>query len=491
MHTGSLVVNYPYDANASGAYVYTPTPDDDLFIHISEEYSQHNEPMWNSSYFYHGITNGADWYVIYGGMQDWNYVYMGCNEVTLELSNTKIPSASQIPTYWSQNRDSMLAYMATCLIGVRGIVTDAGTGEPLAATVTVAGRNHEVYTDPDMGDYHRMLLPGTYNLTFEADGYDPVTVSGVVVSSGDATRLDVALNPPMHVVYPNGGETLAAGVPVNVTWTGGETAQFQVQYTDNYEEIGPGTDDFERDELGPHYESSEDADWFITTDDQHGGIRAARAGVVTRYEKSSMERTCAAGPLSFWYRVSSEEGYDWFEFYIDDVMQFRDSGEGTWQYYSTTLSSGEQVVKWRYRKDRSGDYGEDTVFIDDVELVGDVTAWHDIVALTDPGATSAEWTPTGTSTTCKVHVRSSYDGGTSFGLWDESDGTFTIESSGLVGDLDNDGDVDLGDLGILLAAYGSCTGDHNYSEVADIDNSGCVDLADLGFLLAHYGESLP
>ena len=153
MHTGSLVVNYPFDNNPSGSNVYTACPDDDLFIYVSEEYSRHNSPMWNSSTFYHGITNGADWYTMDGGMQDWNYRYMGSNEVTLELSNTKIPSASLIPTYWNQNRDSMTAYMATCLIGVRGIVTDAVTGAPIAATVTVTDRDHEIYTDPDVGDY--------------------------------------------------------------------------------------------------------------------------------------------------------------------------------------------------------------------------------------------------------------------------------------------------------------------------------------------------
>ena len=29
----------------------------------------------------------------------------------------------------------------------------------------MVGRDHDIYTDPDVGDYHRMLLPGTYSLT--------------------------------------------------------------------------------------------------------------------------------------------------------------------------------------------------------------------------------------------------------------------------------------------------------------------------------------
>ena len=32
-----------------------------------------------------GTTNGANWYPIYGSMQDWNYVVGRCLELTLEL----------------------------------------------------------------------------------------------------------------------------------------------------------------------------------------------------------------------------------------------------------------------------------------------------------------------------------------------------------------------------------------------------------------------
>ncbi len=52
-------------------------------------------------------------------------------------------------------------------------------------------------------------------------------------------------------------------------------------------------------------------------------------------------------------------------------------------------------------------------------------------------------------------------------------------------DIDTDGDVDLTDLGALLAAYGTC--DPNDPDPADLDCSGCVDLTDLGMLLADYG----
>jgi 6-phosphogluconolactonase (cycloisomerase 2 family) len=53
-------------------------------------------------------------------------------------------------------------------------------------------------------------------------------------------------------------------------------------------------------------------------------------------------------------------------------------------------------------------------------------------------------------------------------------------TAGPAGDLDGDGDVDLSDLGILLASYGIDDG-------GDLDGDGDTDLADLGILLANYG----
>jgi len=39
-----------------------------------------------------------------GGMQDFNYVWYGCMEVTLELSCCKYPPVSELPKLWEENR---------------------------------------------------------------------------------------------------------------------------------------------------------------------------------------------------------------------------------------------------------------------------------------------------------------------------------------------------------------------------------------------------
>jgi carboxypeptidase D len=215
-HGGALVVNYPFDSDPNPYANYSATPDDALIIEQSLTYSKLNFPMYNSSSFYQGITNGIAWYLIYGGMQDWNYVWMSCNDVTIELGS-KWPPYSQIPGYWNDNRASMLAYMEKCLEGVRGVVTNSVTGDPLNATVRAVGIDHDVFTDPDVGDYHRMLLPGTYTIRVSAEGFHQKDITGVVVGSGDATRLDVTLDPKFPLVANAG--TLSAALGGKVAFT--------------------------------------------------------------------------------------------------------------------------------------------------------------------------------------------------------------------------------------------------------------------------------
>jgi len=192
-HTGSLVVNYPYDYDQLPSGTEAPSPDDDLFIDISLRYSIHNPPMWNSPQFPNGITNGSDWYAITGGFQDWDYRFAACNHVTVELSNTFKPAESTLAQLWEDNREAMLAYLESAHIGARGIVTDAETGAPVYAKVRVEGNTQPVFTDPDVGDYHRMLLPGVYTLVVSAPGYVTQRLENVVVTDGAAAVVDVQL----------------------------------------------------------------------------------------------------------------------------------------------------------------------------------------------------------------------------------------------------------------------------------------------------------
>ncbi|MEN8006148.1 MAG: M14 family zinc carboxypeptidase [Candidatus Krumholzibacteriota bacterium] len=185
-HSGALVVNYPWD------YQLALTPDDAAIINLSLEYSTYNLPMYNGS-FPQGITNGAQWYIVYGSLQDWSYYSTGCIDVTIEYDNVKFPPASQLDGLWDDNRESLLHFVKAARYGIGGVVTDSGTGLPLDATVTVVGNSKQVVTDPAHGDYYKLLDTGTYDLVFEADGYVTKTETAVATVWGTPTVLDVAL----------------------------------------------------------------------------------------------------------------------------------------------------------------------------------------------------------------------------------------------------------------------------------------------------------
>ncbi len=194
-HTGATVVNYPFD-NEPGipSGQDAPTADDALMESLSLRYAMNNPVMWNSPFFTDGIVNGSAWYSILGGMQDWNYRYVGCIDMTIELSDTKWPDDTALPGLWADNEEAMLSYLEGVHLGVRGLVTDKKTGLPVWAQVRVRGNTQRVFTDPEVGDYHRLLLPGMYDMEFFAPGYIPYLVRGVTVEEGGAVRRDVTLS---------------------------------------------------------------------------------------------------------------------------------------------------------------------------------------------------------------------------------------------------------------------------------------------------------
>uniref|UniRef100_A0A3Q3LCT9 Carboxypeptidase D, a n=1 Tax=Mastacembelus armatus TaxID=205130 RepID=A0A3Q3LCT9_9TELE len=185
LHGGSLVVNYPYDDDKEGTIQYSQSPDDKVFQQVSRAYSQENplmhnghpcEDLYPDEYFVDGVTNGANWYNVPGGMQDWNYLNTNCFEVTIELGCVKYPMAKDLPKYWEQNRRALLQFIHQVHTGIKGTVSDSrdGTGIP-NATISVVEIDHNIST-AHTGDYWRLLVPDTYTITASAHGYIPVTI---------------------------------------------------------------------------------------------------------------------------------------------------------------------------------------------------------------------------------------------------------------------------------------------------------------------------
>ncbi|VDO81939.1 unnamed protein product [Onchocerca flexuosa] len=82
-----------------------------------------------------GITNGAKWYSISGGMQDFNYLATNAFEITLELSCEKFPDGSLLPKLWEDNKEALIDFIKKIHIGIKGTVMNKITGEPISNAV--------------------------------------------------------------------------------------------------------------------------------------------------------------------------------------------------------------------------------------------------------------------------------------------------------------------------------------------------------------------
>lgn len=122
LHGGSLVANYPYDDTINGESTYSKSPDDDIFQALAKTFSENHptmhlkNPPWPCpevpvEHFSDGITNGAKWYSVTGGMQDYNYVSSNCFEITVEQGCKKFPPVADLPKYWEENKNPLLAFL--------------------------------------------------------------------------------------------------------------------------------------------------------------------------------------------------------------------------------------------------------------------------------------------------------------------------------------------------------------------------------------------
>jgi len=148
IHGGAVVASYPFDSSKDHIFVghYSASPDDDVFKTLSKDYADRHLTMQNPDVciggFKDGITNGAEWYEPTGGMQDFNYVRSNSFEITMELSCCKYPEPSELPREWELNRKPLLNFIASTHRGVRGLIVDKETQEPVPnAYVVVEGIN--------------------------------------------------------------------------------------------------------------------------------------------------------------------------------------------------------------------------------------------------------------------------------------------------------------------------------------------------------------
>jgi PKD repeat protein len=242
-HSGTEYISHPW------SYRPDASPDHAHTNHLAQLYADLSG--------YTNIPYGQGYsgmYPINGSSKDAYYGLTGSVSWSIEISMSKQPPASQIMMYYNYNKPSMLGLIEYAGYGLQGTVTDANTGDPVAAVVFI-NNYYPCYADPEVGDYHKYVLPGTYNITVKANGYETQTISNVTVTNGSAATADFVLVPsegqfaykvvtcriPGNNFSDEGFTPAAIGSPDNINYSMGKSGYCIVDMQQSISD-GPGND---------------------------------------------------------------------------------------------------------------------------------------------------------------------------------------------------------------------------------------------------------
>ncbi len=184
-HSGTTAVSLPW------SFHYDEPPDWAEADYLGEQYCYPN---------YCEDPDLTDWfqgswgmYQMNGSTKDQYYGSFGAMAWTTEMSYTKELNWSEAAEIIVQHEPAMLFLMQEIQQGLHGSVLDKDSGDPIAALIEIDGK-WSTFSDAEVGDFHKYLRPGTYDVRIYANGYEEYTDS-VSIAEGSPTQLDVELEP--------------------------------------------------------------------------------------------------------------------------------------------------------------------------------------------------------------------------------------------------------------------------------------------------------
>ena len=177
------------------------------------------------------------------------------------------------------------------------------------------------------------------------------------------TSKDISFNVSM-------GPNVATGTPYDVTlrpWSGMyDTTQTFTQTA------GDIIEDFETGDFTKfNWITRGPALWSVINVQPYQGLFSALSGNINDGERTDLEITLnvlANDSISFWYKVSSEPGWDFMRFYEDGTQLAEWSGSISWSYFTYPIEAGVHLLTFSYQKDLINSYGSDCAWLDNVRF---------------------------------------------------------------------------------------------------------------------------
>ncbi len=161
---------------------------------------------------YYASLPAWEHYPIMGALMDFSYGTHGTFCYAIELGTEFIPPAETIPTIAGDNIDAALVLLNRLNYAIlTGRALDSLSGDPIEADIIIEGIDDTMMgiddrfpdttafrrpysSNPRFGRYYRLLTPGTYNVSFWADGYQTVSRSSVRIQQDSQTLLDIEMD---------------------------------------------------------------------------------------------------------------------------------------------------------------------------------------------------------------------------------------------------------------------------------------------------------
>jgi len=182
-HSGTEILSYPWSYRSSSARDYN------LFNSLGSVYSITSG--------YSSLQYGQGYNVMYainGSTKDFTYGCTGNIGWSIEISNNKQPPSSQIMTFYNNNKPAMIEMISRSNWGISGMITDSATGEPLRASIWI-NDYYPVYSDPEVGDFHKYIIPGNYTVKIRVNGYKTKTLTNITVPLTGCIEVNAELVP--------------------------------------------------------------------------------------------------------------------------------------------------------------------------------------------------------------------------------------------------------------------------------------------------------
>ncbi len=263
-------------------------------------------------------------------------------------------------------------------VAINAITSWAGCSEPIVTTFWLTLQAPDLATQLSETSLH--LTPGnniTLNVTLTNNGHATSATghlnltsptSMLTITAADTTAFNLAPDTSVTRSFTlQASNQLPQNVYIPLHLTGIEGS---IDTVINLFSGIPNIETFEGGSFHTSTWSQGSNPWTYDNSNAHNGSYSLRSKVNLSNSQTSevtITRTYAsADSISFYYKVSSEENYDKFHFYIDNNDLLCESGDVEWTRAAFPVSAGSHTFKFAYTKDYSVGNGSDCAWIDDV-----------------------------------------------------------------------------------------------------------------------------